>query len=211
MSCKNLFPSISAGNCVRLLSITGLFFILAVATATEGYAQSRPVARLVTASGSSMPASSAHAGGGRIIPIAAVAPGSSPVAAVSLERRAFDLINAQRRANGQAPLIWDAALNRMARLHSENMGRLNYLAHEGPDGDMQSRARASNIQGWRSLGENIAYNQGFDDPAGFAVERWMRSEKHRANILRSQFTHSAIGVSRTADGRVYLTQVFITR
>jgi uncharacterized protein YkwD len=44
-----------------------------------------------------------------------------------------------------------------------------------------------------------------------AVEQWMQSPKHRANILRSNFTHSAIGIARTADGRVYLTQVFIMR
>ena len=36
---------------------------------------------------------------------------------------------------------------------------------------------------YKVLGENIAYNFGFDDPGGFAVERWMLSPGHRANIL----------------------------
>ena len=75
---------------------------------------------------------------------------------------------------------------------------------------MADRARAAGIRGWRVLGENIAYNQGFDDPSGFAVERWMGSSMHRANILNSQFTRSGIGVARAADGSIYFTQVFMS-
>jgi len=61
------------------------------------------------------------------------------------------------------------------------------------------------------LGENIAYNQGYDDPGAFAVERWMQSEKHRANILSPEFRAMAIGSFIGPDGSVYLTQTFITR
>jgi uncharacterized protein YkwD len=115
-------------------------------------------------------------------------------------------------ANGEAPLVWDAELCRMARMHSENMARMDFFDHTGPDGrDMRARAHTSNVRGWSALAENIAYNQGFDDPAGFAVERWMRSSKHRENILNDSFTRSAIGIARAADGRVFLTQVFIAR
>ena len=62
---------------------------------------------------------------------------------------------------------------------------------------------------WGALGENIAFNQGFDDPSAFAVQRWMGSSKHRANILSSQFTRTGIGVARAADGSIYFTQVFM--
>jgi uncharacterized protein YkwD len=89
------------------------------------------------------------------------------------------------------------------------MGRLNFFDHQGPDGtDLLDRVSGIN---WKALGENIAYNQGENDPAGTAINQWMHSPKHRGNILRRNFTHSAIGITRTADGRVYLTQVFITR
>jgi uncharacterized protein YkwD len=132
--------------------------------------------------------------------------------AASLERRAFDLINAQRAANGESPLVWDAELCRMARMHSENMARTGVFDHTGPDGrDMRARAHGSNVRGWSAMAENIAYNQGYDDPAAFAVERWMRSSKHRDNLLSSMFTRSAVGIARSADGRVFLTQVFIAR
>lgn len=183
--------------------------------ASNGYGQtagsSRPVARLIS---SSQPADPRR-------PSAALAsPTSAPVMAnsagisidLSLERRAFNLVNEQRARNGEPALVWDAELCQMARRHSEKMASGNFFDHTGPDGmGMVERARAQGIGGWRLLGENIAYNQGFDDPGAFAVERWMISAKHRSNILNGLFTHSAIGVARAADGRVFLTQVFMAR
>jgi uncharacterized protein YkwD len=76
---------------------------------------------------------------------------------------------------------------------------------------LKERARSNGILHFRVIGENIAYNKGYDDPGGFAVERWMISSGHRANILYSGFQASAIGSYVAADGSVYLTQVFITR
>jgi uncharacterized protein YkwD len=61
------------------------------------------------------------------------------------------------------------------------------------------------------IGENIAYNKGYEDPGGFAVERWMISPGHRANILYIGFQGSAIGSYISSDGSVYITQDFITR
>lgn len=100
----------------------------------------------------------------------------------------------------------------MARRHSEKMVRLNFFSHETPGGlRLKDRAHAAGIPHFRVLAENIAYNQGFDDPGGFAVERWMRSPGHRANILSAEFQQSAVGVFVATDGTVYLTQEFIAR
>jgi uncharacterized protein YkwD len=99
----------------------------------------------------------------------------------------------------------------MARQHSEDMARQNFFSHAGPGGDTTDRARSLGIRGWSALGENIAYNQGFDDPAAFAVERWMGSPKHRSNILSRMFTRSGLGIARAADGRIFFTQVFVAR
>ena len=139
-------------------------------------------------------------------------PRTARVSASGDERRAFDLINAERRTRGESTLVWDAELTRMARLHSENMARQNFFDHIDPQGqNMTMRARACGVCGWRAIAENIAYNSGYDDAAGFAVERWLASPKHRANLLRTGFTHSGVGVARAADGRVFFTQVFVTR
>jgi uncharacterized protein YkwD len=67
------------------------------------------------------------------------------------------------------------------------------------------------IPRFRVIAENIAYNQGFKDPGAFAVERWMISTGHRANILYSGFQTAAVGVFVAPDGTVYLTQAFIAR
>ena len=133
-------------------------------------------------------------------------------AAASMERRVFDLLNAERRRNNLSSLVWDESLAQMARQHSDDMGGRNYFSHDTPDGEHTSdRAHQSRVTGWRALGENIAFNQGFDDPAAFAVERWLHSAKHRDNILNGSFSHTGLGVVQTADGRVYFTQVFVTR
>lgn len=132
--------------------------------------------------------------------------------ATTIERTAFDKTNEVRLKNGLPALIWDPLLCRMARMHSEDMAQRNYFAHETPEGlELKDRGRAIGILQFRVLGENIAYNKGFTDPGSFAVERWMLSGAHRANILYVGFQASAIGSFVAVDGTVYLTQVFITR
>jgi uncharacterized protein YkwD len=215
MSCYNLFPRKAARRSVGLLFLCSLSITFLAATTIESFGQSssgRPVARLITASPRQMEMEQPQTQHRMVARPAALARTSAPpVAPSSLERQAFDLINSERARNGLSPLAWDGELCRVARGHSENMGRLNFFDHEGPDGtNLLNRVTARGIM-WRSLGENIAFSQGHNDAARLAVDQWMHSPKHRANILRGNFTHSAIGIARTADGRVYLTQVFIMR
>lgn len=122
------------------------------------------------------------------------------------------MTNTVRLQSNLAPLVWDPELCRMARIHSENMVRRGFFSHETPDGlHLKDRAHAVGIAHFHVLGENIAYNQGFDDPGAFTVGRWMLSPGHRANILSPEFQQSAIGVFVAPDGTVYLTQEFISR
>ena len=179
---------------------------------------SRPVARLISTTRHEAPARSE-----RVREVARVAPSSGAryvrtsssaavAAATSEERRAFDLINAERRARGRQPLQWDGSLTRVARYHSDNMARQGFFNHVDRQGlDLMGRAQILGVRGWKALGENIAYNQGYSDPAAFAVERWMISDKHRENILNGAYTHAGLGVARTSDGRVFFTQVFMRR
>jgi len=129
-----------------------------------------------------------------------------------IERRAFDQTNIVRAKNGLRPLAWDSDVCRLARAHSEKMSREGFFSHATPSGlRLPDRARLVGIIHYSVLGENIAYNQGYEDPGAFAVERWMLSPKHRANILSTEFRAMAIGSFVAADGSVYLTQTFITR
>ena len=99
-----------------------------------------------------------------------------------LSVRAFAQANLAREQKGLPRLEWDPDLHRMARQHSENMARLGFFSHVTLQGlRLQDRAPAVGIQSVDLLAENIAYNQGYDDPGGFAVERWLTSPAHRAN------------------------------
>ena len=178
--------------------------------------QPRPVARLV-----SEPVADARysrprrvtlevSSAGTTKTVAAIAPSFDDANAV--ERRAFEQTNVARAENGLQPLAWDPELCRMAREHSEKMATLGYFSHETPEGlQLKERARENGILHFRVIGENIAYNKGYNDPGGFAVERWLTSSGHRANMLYPGFEASAIGSYVGADGSTYLTQVFIAR
>jgi uncharacterized protein YkwD len=215
-----------------ILSIPGVLLLLLASlglcqSAAAQSIQPRPVARLV-----SEPASTAgYSRPRRVNPeessakdtprahAAAVETSPAPVAvpltfddATAIERRAFEQTNQARVENGLPPVEWDADLCRMARAQSERMAQLGYLSHETPEGlQLKDRARRNGILHFRVIGENIAYNKGYKDPGGFAVERWLISDGHRANILYVGFQAAAIGSYVAADGSVYLTQVFIAR
>jgi uncharacterized protein YkwD len=177
--------------------VTGLAVCLLVAIpASAQEAKPQPVARLIT---SKAPVSTLPA------PSALVEPNA-------IERRAFEQTNLVRVQHGLPPFTWDADVCRMARTHSENMSRERFFSHVTPAGlRLRDRARAAGILQYAVLGENIAYNQGYEDPGAFAVEKWMGSPKHRANILSPEFRGMAIGSFVAPDGSIYLTQTFIKR
>lgn len=128
------------------------------------------------------------------------------------ESRAFELMNAQRRASGLRSLQWDEQLVALARIHSESMAAGKYFSHKDTNGGyVDDRAAKLGIFNWLAIGENIAFMKGYNDPATMAVDKWMQSTSHKKNILSNQWRESAIGVAVAADGSVYLTQVFITR
>jgi uncharacterized protein YkwD len=133
-------------------------------------------------------------------------------AAVGIEKRAFELVNQTRLKNGLPVLVWDQELCQLARLHSQNMATQSLFSHVTRDGrTTKQRAVQAGIKPFRMIGENIAYNWGFDDPGAFAVERWMTSSGHRDNILGKQYEVSGVGVFVKPNGAVYITQVFISR
>ena len=192
------------------------FSLLAAAQSSFAQsAQAQPVARLISSSLSNSVSRPRRVAENSTVSSANVA------AAVSLpdfenastiERTAFEKTNEARVQNGLQPLAWDPLLCKMARMHSEDMARRGYFAHETPEGlEPKDRSRALGLLHFRVLAENIAFNKGFADPGAFAVERWMTSGGHRANILYIGFQSSAIGSYVAADGSVYLTQVFLTR
>lgn len=196
---------------VRLSSVVLLVLITSLSQVAYAQDPNRPVPRLLT--------HNVDPTGSRPRLVGLVASANHEVSSISpslsdatdAERSAFEKTNQARLDNGLTPLIWDTGLWRLARDHSESMARIGYFDHETPQGfQLKDRARSLGIR-FKVIGENIAYNKGYSDPGAFAVERWMKSGGHRANILYPSFQSSGIGIYISSDGSVYLTQVFITR
>jgi uncharacterized protein YkwD len=180
----------------RLIPLAALVLSILCTSALAQDVKSQPVARLITS----------------IAPVTRISAPPAIVEPNDIEKRAFEQTNLVRKQNGLQPLTWDGDVCRMARIHSESMSRQGYFSHVTPEGlRLRDRAKVVGILHYVVLGENIAYNQGYDDPGAFAVERWMASEKHRTNILSPEYKAMAIGSFIAADGSVYLTQTFITR
>lgn len=144
-----------------------------------------------------------------VVPVALVASSVFKNSA-PFERTALDLLNAKREERGLKPLAWSNKLLSVARLHSQNMAEYDFFSHKGIDGKYVSdRADATGIGDWESIGENIAFNRGFDDPVTKAVNLWLSSPSHFNNIMNPSWKETAIGIAIREDGSYYFTQVFI--
>jgi uncharacterized protein YkwD len=129
----------------------------------------------------------------------------------AIEQSALDGVNAERRAAGLEPLVCTPELCRMARSFSRDMAERHFFDHQDPDGRrVDARADQAGIH-WRSVGENIARNRGFKDPAAVAVREWMKSSGHRQNILDARYLETGVGAWVAPDKTVYFTQVFVLR
>ncbi len=128
------------------------------------------------------------------------------------ERITFALINQKRQERGLQPLMWSEELAKIARMHSENMAKFDFFGHRGLDGKMvNDRADSLGLTKWTAMGENIAFNRGYQNPLECAVEKWMESVGHRENLLNSRWKESGIGIAVTNSGTFYFTQVFLKR
>jgi uncharacterized protein YkwD len=128
----------------------------------------------------------------------------------SLESDAEAAINEIRTSHGLAPLLHSEALAAVAREHSEDMSKRRYFSHETPEGlHSQDRVTRGGIA-FSMMAENIAENSEGEDPVGVAVEGWMESPPHRANVMNGAFRLTGIGAAADEDGNLFFTQLFVT-
>ncbi len=129
-----------------------------------------------------------------------------------LEKKVFKFVNEKRMERGLKRLVWSDKLANLARSHSQNMAKHTFFSHIGLNGRLiDQRATDFGVNKWRVIGENIAYNKGFENPAEFAVERWMLSQSHRNNLLDGRWKRSGVGIGITEDGMYFFTQVFLVK
>ena len=125
----------------------------------------------------------------------------------ALEKRTFDLINQYRQSKGLSTLAWDDQIATIARVHSMNMstGEVPF-GHEGFDGRVNQLSALMTLS---AAAENVAYNLGETDPVATAVDGWLHSPGHLANIENASYDKSGMGVVVSDDGSYYFTQIFI--
>lgn len=121
------------------------------------------------------------------------------------EKEVFNLINKQRTNNGLQTLKVDSETQRVARIKAEDMVKNNYFSHNSPiygsPFDMLKSFKVS----YKTAGENIAANSSNSG----AVNSWMNSSGHKANILNKNFNYTGIGVVSSAKYGKIFVQIFI--
>jgi uncharacterized protein YkwD len=152
---------------------------------------------------------------------AASSPTSSALAAdtncglATFEADALRVVNQQRAAGAicgargsfapAAALTWNARLASAAYGHSRDMADNNYFSHDSLDGrSMADRINATGYT-WSTIGENIAAGYG---SVQAAVDGWMASEGHCANLMNPSFTEFGLACARNDASRyrLYWTQ-----
>jgi len=106
------------------------------------------------------------------------------------------------------PLSWNGALGDAALAHSRDMATGRYFSHRAKDGSQATDRALRAGYSWRRVGENIAFGQRSPREA---VEGWLDSPGHCANIMNRDFTEmgAAYGVTpERQTGIIYWTQVF---
>ena len=120
------------------------------------------------------------------------------------EQQLHDLTNQARANSGLSMLRMDPRLCRAARLHSANMARLNSMSHNLEGKSHQHRTMEAGYPSGM-VAENICYSQG--NPQA-AINTWLNSSGHRANMLSYQYSDLGVGIGYSNNGQPYYTQVF---
>ena len=126
---------------------------------------------------------------------------SNSVALSSLESGVLFDLNKIRAQHGLEPVKISARLTASATQHSSEMGADGYFEHESKDGTAFwkriGRWYGSNGYSYWSVGENLLWSSPEVDPAG-AMQLWMNSPEHRANILNGRWREVGISAVHVA-------------
>lgn len=139
----------------------------------------------------------------------------------AIEQYVHDEVNEVRAEHNASALEYNTTVADAARQHSVDMANRGYFNHTDPDGNnVGDRMNESGVS-WRIAGENLAQNWWWiryqtdsgtqqhtanKELAEMIVQQWMESDDHRENMLRDDWTTQGIGVYKSDDNAVYVTQ-----
>ncbi len=121
------------------------------------------------------------------------------------EKETYNLINEQRTAIGLPALKIDDDVQNVARIKAQDMVDNGYFSHTSPTYGAPFDMLKNFGVTYKTAGENIAGNSSNSG----AVNAWMNSEGHKANILNSSYNYTGIAVVNSPKyGKIYV-QMFI--
>lgn len=139
-----------------------------------------------------------------VVPIVLVpgtAVGSRTSQTASLDVGLLTQLNHVRVIHGLAPFALNTQLSQAAEAHSTEMAQRGYFGHDSAGG--QSFWKRIEVyyptgrDNYWSVGENILWASGSVD-ASSAMQAWMASPEHRANILSKTWRQVGIGAVSAA-------------
>lgn len=113
----------------------------------------------------------------------------------------------RRKFAAAGPLRRDAALERAALAHAQDMAAHSNLGHEGSDGGMPADRATRAGYTWRSVAENVAAGQTTADEV---VATWLASPGHCENLMNPRYTDTglAFAVAPASEKGIYWVQIF---
>lgn len=115
---------------------------------------------------------------------------------LSSEEKMLEMVNQERASRGFKPLVFDNKLRDVGRTHCEDMFEKGYFSHYTPEG-LSPFDRMGQVDiFYVYAGENLAFSQNVT----LAMNGFMQSPGHKANILSPNFGKVGIGV---IDGGIY--------
>jgi uncharacterized protein YkwD len=141
--------------------------------------------------------------------LASVTPGPAAAASPIMAVRMLDGVNQVRADAGLAPLADTDPLDAVAADRSADMVTRHYFSHTTPDGlDVFALLDRRGIS-FAAAGENLAWTTyGDEKAAASALDGFLGSPPHRANLLDPAYREIGVGVARDG-GTVYFTLVFV--
>ena len=121
-------------------------------------------------------------------------------------------VNRTRVAQGLAALSDDAALDRAAREHSEELAARRTLDHSSTDPERLTMTMRIEAAGgtWLRAAENLARMTGPSSRVPpQTVQMWLNSDGHRRNMLSTSYTHTGVGIAIDRFGVWYVTQLYV--
>lgn len=138
---------------------------------------------------------------------------NNPILGISMHITSDALLedtNAQRKKYGLPDLSYNPQLAAAAQDKATDMMQRDYWSHFAPDGTSPWYFFEKNGYYYEYAGENLAKDFNESDAI---VNAWMQSEKHRDNILQSQYTEVGFAIKEgVLQGRptVLVVQMFGT-